>query len=41
VKENNVQDLRLQDMYSGLDLVMKAEKIEDELFNLEHDMWTW
>jgi len=41
VKENNVQGLRLQDMYTGLDLVMKAEKIEDELFNLEHDMWTW
>lgn len=41
VKESNVQDLRLQDMYSGLDLVMKAERIEDELFNLEHDMWTW
>ncbi len=41
LKENNVQDLRLQDMYSGLDMVMKAEKIEDKLFNLEHDMWTW
>lgn len=41
VKENNVQDLRLQDVYTGLDMVMKAEKIEDELFNLEHDMWTW
>ncbi len=41
VKENNVQDLRLEDTYSGLDLVMKAEKIEDEMFNREHDMWTW
>lgn len=41
LKENNVNDLRLQDMYSGLDMVMKAEKIENDLFNLEHDMWTW
>jgi gliding motility associated protien GldN len=41
IKGNNVQDLRLEDMYSGLDLVMQAEKIKDELFNLEHDMWTW
>ena len=41
VKENNVQDLRLQDMYTGLDMVMHAEKLEDGLFNLEHDMWTW
>ncbi|MEY3195057.1 MAG: hypothetical protein RIQ78_1154 [Bacteroidota bacterium] len=41
LKENNVQDLRLQDMYSGLDLVMQAEKIEAELFNREHDVWSW
>jgi gliding motility associated protien GldN len=41
VKENNVGDLRLQDMYSGRDMVLNAEKIEDALFNLEHDMWTW
>lgn len=41
VKENNVQDLRIQDMYTGLDAVMQAEKIDDALFNMEHDMWAW
>lgn len=41
VKENNVGDLRLEDMYSGLDLVMQAQKINDELFNREHDLWSY
>lgn len=41
VKENNVLDARLQDLYSGLDLVLQAERIEDELFNREHDVWSW
>lgn len=41
VKENNVGDFRLQDLYSGLDLVLQAERIEDELFNREHDVWSW
>lgn len=41
IKENNVHDLRLEHTYSGLDLVMRAERIEDELFNREHDLWTW
>ncbi len=40
-KENNINDLRLQDMYSGVDMVMHGDKIEDELFNREHDMWSW
>jgi len=40
-KENNVQDLRLQDLYSGLDLLMQSERIKNELFALEHDLWSW
>ncbi|MFN0214637.1 MAG: gliding motility protein GldN [Saprospiraceae bacterium] len=40
-KENNVQDLRLQDMYSGLDLLMESDKIKNELFAKEHDMWSY
>ena len=40
-KENNVQDLRLQDMYTGLDLLMESDKIKNELFNREHDMWSY
>lgn len=40
-KENNVQDLRLQDMYTGLDLLMESDKIKNELFAREHDMWSY
>ncbi len=40
-KENNVRDLRLQDMYSGLDLLMQSDKIKNELFAREHDMWSY
>ncbi len=41
IKENNVHDLRLEHTYAGLDLVMQAKKIEDELFAREHDLWAW
>jgi gliding motility associated protien GldN len=40
-KENNVQDLRLQEIYSGVDLLMESDKIKNELFNREHDMWSF
>lgn len=40
-KENNVQDLRLQDMYTGLDLLMASDKIKNEIFNREHDLWSY
>jgi len=39
-KENNIHDRRLQDYLSGTDMVMQAERIEDELFNHEQDMWS-
>jgi gliding motility associated protien GldN len=42
IKENNVQDLRLQDMFgSGRELVLQGERIEAALFNREHDLWSW
>ena len=41
MKENNIQDMRLQDYLAGTDLLLHAERIEDELFNREHDLWSW
>lgn len=41
MKENNIQDLRLQDYLAGTDLLLHAERIEDEIFNREHDLWSW
>lgn len=40
-KENNVHDRRLFDYLAGTDLLLEAERIDNELFNREHDMWTW
>lgn len=40
-KENNVKDLRLKDVYSGVDLLMESDKIKNELFSTEHDMWAY
>lgn len=41
MKENNIHDMRLQDYLAGTDLLQQSERIEDELFNREHDMWSW
>ncbi len=40
-KESNVFDRRLEDYLSGVDLLMEAEKIKQEIFNFEHDLWTY
>lgn len=40
-KTSNVKDLRLQDQFTGRDLLMEADKIKQEIFNLEHDLWTY
>lgn len=42
-KASNVNDLRLKDMYSesGHDMLMESERIKMELFNFEHDLWSF
>lgn len=40
-KESNVKDLRLQDEYTGRELLMQAERIKSEIFNFEHDLWSY
>jgi gliding motility associated protien GldN len=40
-KESNVFDERLEDKLSGVDLLMEAEKIKQEIFNFEHDLWSY
>jgi len=40
-KASNVKDLRLQDQYTGRDLLLEADKIKQEIFNMEHDLWTY
>lgn len=40
-KESNVFDRRLEDYLSGADLLMESEKIRQEIFNFEHDLWSY
>lgn len=40
-KESNPQDRRLSEYLAGTDLLLESQKINDELFNREHDFWSW
>ncbi|MCR9103460.1 MAG: gliding motility protein GldN [bacterium] len=40
-KESNVFDRRLEDYLSGTDLLMESERIRQEIFNFEHDLWSY
>lgn len=40
-KGSNVLDQKLEALYSGTDRLLVAEKIEAEIFNYEHDMWSF
>jgi gliding motility associated protien GldN len=40
-KESNVFDRRLEDYLSGVDLLMKSDQIKQEIFNFEHDLWSY
>lgn len=41
IKERNVLDRRLEDIYTGIDVLMEGEKIKQEIFNYEHDLWSF
>ncbi len=46
-KSSNVLDLRVKDMFdaskenSNIDILLESQKIKAELFNFEHDFWTY
>src|SRR5690606_34540493 len=40
-KQSNVHDFRLQDYLTGVDILLEAEKIKQEIFNFEHDLWSY
>lgn len=45
IKASNVQDFRLVDFPSlkdnGVDMLLESEKIKQEIFNFEHDLWSY
>jgi len=40
-KDSNVQDRKLEEYLSGVDLLMQSERIKSEIFNFEHDLWQY
>ncbi len=41
-KESNVRDERIQDfLSSGVDRLLEGDKIRREIFNFEHDLWSY
>lgn len=40
-KDSNVQDRKLEEYLSGVDLLMQSERIKAEIFNFEHDLWQY
>ncbi len=40
-KESNVYDRRLESFMTGVDLLLEADKIKQEIFNFEHDLWSY
>lgn len=40
-KESNVHNRRLQDYLQGIDILLEGEKIKQEIFNFEHDLWSF
>ncbi|HEX5625962.1 MAG TPA: gliding motility protein GldN [Saprospiraceae bacterium] len=45
IKESNVQDNRLTDIFKGendgVKMLLESEKIKNEILNKEHDLWTY
>ncbi len=41
IKESNVYDRKLDDVYTGMDRLLKSQEINEQLFNDEHDLWSF
>ena len=39
IKETNVFDRSINDYAQGLDALLESQRIKDELFTIEHDLW--
>ena len=40
-KESNVYNRRIMDYLQGVDILLEADKIKQEIFNYEHDLWSY
>ena len=40
-KESNLFDRRIQDYATGLDALRESDRVKEDLFNYEHDLWSF
>lgn len=40
-KQSNVYDRRIEDYLTGVDMLLEADKIRLDIFNFEHDLWSY
>jgi gliding motility associated protien GldN len=40
-KENNVYDRRIEDYKQGMDALIEADRIKNDITNMEHDLWDY
>lgn len=41
IKESNVQDRRIEDYATGVDALLEGQRIKNEIFNFEQDLWSY
>lgn len=41
IKESNVYDRRIQDYKSGINILVESDKVKDNMFHFEHDLWSY
>ncbi|MCS6916632.1 MAG: gliding motility protein GldN [Chitinophagales bacterium] len=41
IKESNVFDRRIQDYATGVDALRESDRIKADIFNFEHDLWSY
>lgn len=41
IKESNVQDRRIQDYATGLEALLESDRVKYDIFNYEHDLWSY
>lgn len=41
IKRSNVYDRKVEEYLTGVDMLLEAEKIRMEIFNFEHDLWSY
>ena len=41
MKESNIQDRRIKDYSTGQDALLESEKIKQDIFEMEHNLWSY